>query len=374
MGNRPVDKIVVEGEDGTFDRFNSIEISNEIGAPSQCVMDVGDDGSYAELASIIGHGKAFKVYLNDRIRMTGRVVAPNTGGSAAAGTTTQIVVRTIMADAYYASADPKAKVDNTSLKDFVLALYRPLGLTAADFVFTADLERNLMTGVSARGATPAIKVEAIKSKAAKVNPPETIYEAAAKHLKRFGLLHWDTPDGKIYIGAPDDKQIPLYRFACKRGPASFENNLLDWKRTPDWTDVPTEVSVRGASVGEDAETAKRLRGVAEWADVKAAGFYRPVLVMDDGANSQATADARARRERSNRSKRKDCYDLVIDGWTCWDGDAATPIGVNTTCDIDIDAIGSPTGLYYIHRVVCSGSAQDGSTTAITVVAPGIFEV
>lgn len=371
---RPVDRITVESELGTFDRFNSIEITNEIGAPSQCVMDVGDETTYSELAGIVGHGRVFRVYLNDRLRMTGRVYIPNTTGNAQSGSTTQITIRGVMADAYFASADPKVRVQQTTIKEFLLKLYAPLGLVERDFVFRADVERDLMTGRGTRGQAPPADLRRMTAKEAKVNPPETIREAADKHLKRYGLMHWETPDGKVYVGAPDDQQLPLYRFACKRGDRSTANNLLEWQRIADWSDVPSEVNVHGTLVGEDFTNHKRVKAGAAWADVQAAGFHRPVLIMDDGSRSASIAEQRARRERANRSKRKDCYELTVDGWSYWDGASAIPYGINTTCDVDIDAVGSPAGLYYIHRVTCVGTPNDGATTSLSIVAPGIFEV
>jgi prophage tail gpP-like protein len=371
---RPVDRITVESELGTFDRFNSIEITNEIGAPTQCVMDVGDDATYAELANVVGHGRRFRVYLNDKLRMTGRVYIPNTSGSAANGSTTQVTIRGVMADAYFASADPTIRVEKATIKDFLLKLYAPWGLTERDFVFRADVERDLMTGRGTRGQAPPADLRRITAKEAKVNPPETVREAAEKHLKRYGLMHWETPDGRIFVGAPDDRQLPLYRFASKRGSGSHANNLLEWQRVADWSDVPSEVNVHGALVGEDYESRKRVKTSAAWPDVQAAGFHRPVLIMDDGSRSASIAQARANRERANRSKRKDCYELQVDGWSYWDGASAIPYGVNTTCDVDIDAVGSPAGLYYIQRVVCTGDSQNGATTALSIVAPGILEV
>ena len=369
-----MDRITVESEFGTFDRFNSIEITNEIGAPTQCVMDVGDDATYAELANVIAHGRRFRVYLNDRLRMTGRVYIPNTSGNAANGSSTQITIRGVMADAYYASADPRIRVEKSTIKDFLLKLYAPHGLTERDFVFRADVERDLMTGRGTRGQAPPADLRRMTAKEAKVNPPETVKEAAEKHLKRYGLMHWETPDGRVYVGAPDDQQLPLYRFVSKRGWQSHANNLLEWQRIADWSDVPSEVNVHGSLIGEDYENRKRVKVAAAWADVQAAGFHRPVLIMDDGSRSASIAQARANRERANRSKRKDCYEVTVDGWSYWDGATSIPYGVNTTCDVDVDAVGSPAGLYYISRVVCAGSPNDSASTALTLVAPGIFEV
>jgi prophage tail gpP-like protein len=229
-----------------------------------------------------------------------------------------------------------------------------------------------MTGVGTKGEKAPANLEPIKVDQAKVTPPETIYEAAAKQLRRFGLLHWDTPDGRIYVGAPDDAQQPLYRLVRKRGAASVNNNLLEFHRIADWSDVPSSVEVYGGQGGKDIAKA-RLKGSAEWADVKAV-FYRPVIVVNEGAKAQEQVESQAKRERANRSKRKDAYELVSDVWSYWDGDTAIPFGLNTTADIDIDAIGGPRGRYYIYRVSCRADAQSSRTTSLSVVAPGVWEI
>ena len=286
---RSPDRIRVESEAGTLDRFNSIEITNDLTSPSQCGFDIGDDGSLPALEDIVRHGKTFRVYLNDRLRLTGRVYVQEVPGSAANGTTVNVVVRTKLADAYYASADPRVRVEKTSIKDFLLAVYAPLGVGANDFVVKANLERDLMTGVGTNGERPPANLEPMKVDAAKVTPPESIYEAAAKHLRRFGLLHWDTPDGRIYVGAPDDQQQPLYRLVCKRGAASRQNNLLDFHRIADWTDVPSSIEVYGGPGGKDIAKA-RLKAVAEWPDVKAQ-FHRPVIVVNEGAKTKEQVES-----------------------------------------------------------------------------------
>jgi prophage tail gpP-like protein len=289
------------------------------------------------------------------------------------GSTLNLVVRSILADAHYASANPKTRVQGTSIKTFLLALYAPLGVSASDFVFAANVERDLMTGVPTKGGAPPVDLEPIKLEAAKVNPPESIYEAASKHLKRFGLMHWDTPNGQIYVGAPDDQQRPLYKIQCKRGAAAQANNVLTVKRIADWSDVPSEVRVYGGIGVKDVAYAP-LGSTAPWTDVVQAGFNRPVIILNDAARSQAQVASQANRERSQRSRKKDAYEVTIDGWSYWDGSQAIPWGVNTTVDVDVDVIGGPQGLYYIHRVACRYDTTGAPVTSLNVVAQGIWAV
>jgi prophage tail gpP-like protein len=373
MPSRPPDQIRLESEAGTLDVFNSLECVSDILAPAQCGFDVGDDGSFDTLADVVAHGKAFKVYLNDRLRLTGRVYVNEIPVDVTSGTTVNLVVRSILADAHYASADPKVRVQDTSIADFLVAIYAPLGLTRDDFIFDADLERDLMTGVPTKGGAAPADLEPIKLDAAKVNPPESIYEAASKHLKRFGLMHWDTPEGNVYVGAPDDQQRPLYRILCKRGAAAAANNVLSVKRIADWSDVPSQIRVFGGGGVKDVAQAP-FGSSNQFTDVVQAGFVRPVLILNEGARSQVEVDAQARRERSKRSMRKDAYEITIDGWSYWDGSRAIPWAINTTADVDVDVIGGPQGLYFVHRVVCRYDTEGAPVTTVNVVGQGIWTV
>lgn len=375
MGNRPPDRIRLECEAGTLDRFNSLEITNDISGPSEASFDIGDDGSWPTLADVVAHGKPFKVWLNDRLRLTGRAYANEVPTDASEGTSVNVTVRTILADAHYASAETWVRVQNVSIKDFLLQLYAPLGVGASAFVFNADVERDLMTGVGAKGAAAPANLDPIKLDQAKVNPPESIYDAAAKHLKRFGLMHWDTPGGKIYVGAPDDTQQPVYRLICKRGTRGQGNNVLTCRRVADWSDVPSEVRLYGGTGSKDVAKAP-LKAIAGHPDVQKAGFYRPVILVNEAAKAGAQLDAQSLRERATRSLRKDAFEVTVDSWGYWDGSSSTtiPWATNTTVDVDVDAVGGPLGLYYIHRVGCRYDAGGAPLASLSLVGQGILSL
>jgi hypothetical protein len=209
MAKRYPDTVRVEAEGiGSFDRFTSLAISYDLTAPSEAAFEVGDDGSWKELKDYIKPGTKYRVYVNNALKLTGKAIL-NDVPIDERGSVVRFSVRTKLADAMYASADPKTRVSGTSVKDFVLALYAPLGFGPGDFVFDADVSRNLLTGVARTGAKPPPEFESMLENKAKVQPPESIYAAADKHLRRFGLMHWDSPDGKIVVGAPDDEQMRL---------------------------------------------------------------------------------------------------------------------------------------------------------------------
>lgn len=370
---RQPDRIRIESDRGAFDAFNALTITNDITAPSEATFDIGDDGSWESLSPVLAHGKVFKVYLNDRIRLTGRIEAQDAPTSASSGSTIQLVLRTKLSDAAYASADPKTRVENVSIKDFILAVYRPLGYTVADFVFAAGAERDLMTGIASRGAKAPVNLEPIKAEQLKIGTSETIRDAVASRLRRHGLMHWDTPDGKIYVGSPDDAQSPIYVLRLRRGAAAAGNNLLSAKRVRDFSDAPSEVRIHGYTGGGETERIP-VKGVAQNQAVIDAGFTRPVIIQAEQARNLGQAQAQARRERAARSKRLDAFDLSSDGWSYWTGTTSIPYGVNTTADVMVDTVGGPQGRYYVQRVSCSLDTAGAQKTSLSVVAPGVWEI
>jgi prophage tail gpP-like protein len=283
-----------------------------------------------------------------------------------------------MADARYASADPKTKFQDVSIKQFLLALYKPLGYTAADFVFDAETDRNLLTGEKA-GARALVDLDPLQEGRAKVKPPETIFEAASRHLKRYHMAHWDAADGRIVVGKPDDMQPPIYRLLGKRGVDGQSNNVTSVKRIRDWSEVPSEVRTFGNTIDDDNELVPFV-GVATDPDLlivsKLPGghFTRPVHLPVEGLKTKGKADAQSRRELAARSKRKDAWEATADGWSYWNGSRLIPWAINTTADVDIDVIGSEAaGRYLIHRVRRSLDPHGSGSTQMSLVAPGVMQ-
>jgi len=349
-----------------FRLFTQCTLTNDLAQPAEFSFECGNDSTFKTLKPLIAHGKIFKVYLNDRIRLTGRVYA-NRIPMDSNGSTVSVTIRSYMADAWYASANPSITVQNTTIKQFLLALYKPLGYVESDFIFTKDVEASLMTGVKLKGGKNPRLIEGITLDQAKVQMPETIYGAASRHLKRHGLAHWDTPDGKIYVGNYDDQQQPTYRLVSNRSAC----NILSAVKTADWSDVPSVVNVFGFGSAKNVEKTK-IGASAEWSDVVDAGFYRPIYVQNENLKVQQLADRQVLQERSSRSKNKDAYEVQVDGWTY--GPKSIPYAPNTCADVDIMNHGGGQGRYYISKTVHSLDASGGATTALTLVAPGIMDI
>lgn len=374
---RPVDAIEIQTDSGRFDRFASIELLWDLFDSATATFTIGDDSTWKSVEKIVAPGQVFRVYCNGFLQFTGRAEVDEVPVEASSGTIVTVTCRTKLSDARYASADPKTRFQNTSVKDFVLKLFEPLGYLASDFQFAPAADVDLVTGKSKGGGAPPTDLEPLKFDQAKVNPPETIFEAATKHLKRHHMMIWDAADGRICVGRPDDTQDPRYRFLCKRGSASGGNNLLGARRIIDWSEVCSDLTVFGGSPGKDV-TKTSIRGVATDLDLLNVAannghFKRPVILPVEGVKTADQAAAHAQRELAARSRRKDAWEFETDGWSYWDGSSLTNYAINATCDVDVETVGGvANGRYLITRVARSLKHDAGATSSIAVVAPGIL--
>jgi prophage tail gpP-like protein len=363
------------GAGAVFDRFTSVQITNDIGAPSEALFEVGDDGSWRDISRFIAHGARYRVFINGKPRLTGRVEMSDIPVDSSAGAVIRFTVRTKVQDAWYAGANEEISLKKIKLDEFVYKLYEPLGYAPSDFILpkNSSLARDLMTGMGSTNKEPDRSLETLSKDAAKVRPPETIFEAADRHLRRHGFMHWDSPDGKIVIGTPNDNQPPRYYLIQDRANQGMYNNLLGNTRTQDWSGIPTSLGVYGVGGGRTTSRA-RVSASAEDADVIAAGFYRPVKLVAEAIKTKELATRAATREMSARSKSKDSFDIEVDGLSWWDGQRSIPYGVDTVAEVTTDVAGGRVGAYYIHRVISTRNATDGDRTNLTLCKKGVWKL
>lgn len=378
MSARLIDEVRIEAEGvGAFDRFTTFSISNDMTSPSEAALEVGDDGTFSSLSDFIQIGKKYSVYLNNRIMLTGRVEVNDIPTDANGGASVRFTVRTKLADAMFATARADAKVRNVSLKAWVLGLYAALGYTEKDFVFRANVARDLITGKPSRGSTSSHDPdpETIKEDAAKVQPPESIFMAVDRHLRRFGLMHWDSPDGKIVVGFPNDSQDPTYRFRCFRGPAGQQNNVLSIGHGINVSDIPSAITVAGsgARASEGFIRAKVIEQAVDL-DVTNAGFVRPVTILAEAIRTSSLARSAALRELSARSMKKNTFDTIADGLSHWDGSDLVNYSIDTTAEVLCDTVNGQMGKYYIHRTQVTRDPDEGDKAAVTMIKEGIWKL
>lgn len=380
MPKRPDgDVVTIESVSGgnasiLVDRCTQYEIVTDLLSPSTARFELGDEGTWEELRPVIDIGSRYVVSVNGFPRIVGRLLTRNMNVTADAGATIQLAIRTRLADAMYTVCDAKIGVKNVTLKDIILAAFKRMGLVEADFIFEANVARDLLTGRSSPGQ-PAPEVQTLREDEARPHAPETVYGYVDRHLSRFGLMMWDAPDGRIVIGRPDDTQRPIYSMTCRRGAAAQANNLLSATKTEDFEEVPRDLWVFGVGGGKDQALARVkfvqldpvLFGVSPTLD-------RSAMIIDESIKTEAQAAARARREMMRRSLQKDTWLLETDGFGYWDGSSSFPYVIDAVADVQVDVGGGAVGPYLLYQCTMHGNAEQGNTTKIAAAGKGVWNL
>lgn len=371
-----IEVVAPNGDNGVFDNFTSFSITNDITAPSEANFELGDDESFDTIGRFTEPGVVYKVYINDRLSLTGRVEFQNVPVNASQGSVIRFTVRTKLSDAKFSSA-VVISTSNITLKTWLVALYNQLGLGEDDFIFDPAIARDITTGIKTdnKGFPQKVDPDTHFIGKAKVRPPETIYDAADRQLRKHGLMHWDAPNGKIVVTAPNDTQDAIYHLVCNRGKGSHLNNVLDINRTQDVSSIPSQIGVYGVAGFGKAFATTKIAGEVHDDDLIAAGFNRKVIILaGKSIKTTAHAEQAAHRELASRSKSKDTFVINTDGLSWWDGDANIPFGVDTVAEIKSDLAGGLEGSYYVHRVTLSRDASAGDNTQITVLKAGVWNL
>lgn len=357
--------------DFNFQDWTSFSVRSSITSPAEASFELGDETGWQRIQTLCGLGSEFCVVVNDRPRMLGRVEALSSPCDAQQGTVQSFTVRTKMSDAIVASAPQGLRLKGASIKEFILACYSGIGLDEGDFEFRSDVARDLMTGKGSKGPRPPKALEPLTEEQAKVNPPESIFAAVDRHLRRHGLLHWDGPDGRIIVGAPDDQQEPMGMLCMYRPPYGQMNNLLSVERVNDVSQSPTALGVFGISAGKDFSKT-RLSSFVYNEDLLARGFRRSIIINDEALKTRALATGRANREYASRNRGLDRITVSVDGLSYTEGSHLFPWSPDTVFDVVVTHLGGAIGNYYVEDVELSRNASQGDVSRITLVKQGVW--
>ncbi len=379
MSVSPIDHVRVEalGAPGSsaaefnFEDFTSFSLHSTMLGPSEASFELGDDRAYSRLSELLGLGARFRVFVNDRLRLTSRVEMLDTALSVDRSMTQSFCVRTKLTDAVYSSAPVGVQVRNLSIKQFVLSVYASIGLSAKDFDFRGDVSRDLMTGRTTRGGKPPRPLDPLKEEEAKVQPPETCFAAVDRHLRRHGFMHWDGADGRIVVAAPDDTQEPSYVLRLQGGEDGQYNNCVDAQRTQDVSEAPTELGVFGTGAKGGQPRARASATVRNQALIDA-GFTRRAAIVDEAMRNKELAARRAARELAQRNRSLERIVVSVDGIAFRDGLDPVPWAPDTTADCYFEMVGGALGLYYVEDVQMARDADNGDRTRLQVVPKGVW--
>jgi hypothetical protein len=408
-----------QGSSILIDRPTNYEVTTDITTPSEARIEMGDNGTWSQLRDAIAIGRKFRVSINDRPILAGRMLMRALPITPDGGATVQLTVRTVLADAAFTSCRT-VNVHNATLKTIILEAYKTLGLTEGDFIFNADVARDLMTGRS-KNTSSKVALEKLTEQDARVQPPETVYSFVDRHIRRHGLLHWDGPDGRVVVGKPNDAQIPIYALQCmRRSPRG--NNVLTVQRSQDYEQVPAAINIWGqggkhaygsvpvnaaamnaimmqinqktkALEGgkldkeqraalesaieklEDSYIAPPITSTLQDAVISRVAVNRQVAIIDESINTQALAEARARREMAQRSLNADSWEVKVAGWCYRDRNGRlVPWAVDTCSSLIVDTASPVSDSCYIWRVIRTGNPMEGHTSRLTLSARGVWVI
>lgn len=380
MAQRRRDTVTIEsvqagGAGIVVDRATQYEIATNLREPSFAKFELGDESSYGPLREVMAIGGRYSVAINGQPRVTGRMLTRGLNATHDSGATVQLTVRTRLADAAFTTVDPEVRVKNVTLKDVILAAFAKLGYTEEDFIFTADVARDLITGKSSSRRQAGSEPLESKLDEAAPQPPESIFAFVDRHLARFRMMMWDGADGRIVVGVPDDEQEPVYQLTMLRGPDARANNILSASKTEDYEQVPGKLSVFGVGGGKDQAKAKI--SFVETDPVLSAvdpSLSRDVVVIDESLKTLGQAEGRARRELLDRSLEKNSWTLSMDGLSYWSGRKPVSYAVDTVADVSAHIAGLESGPYLLHSVKWNGTPDDAHTTEVQAVARGIWRL
>lgn len=376
----PVDTVEVASSRGVFDAFTSLEIFNSILRSSEASFEVGDDGSHSSLSQAMEIGESFVVSVNGHRRITGRVEMQNIALDAARSSNFRFVVRTVLSDLEYADADPSIRVKNASIRDVVEQAVnrrpdRDPRANRTEIQYRADVSRQLITGVTPRGGKGGVvkPLKPLTEQQAAVQPGETVKQFLDRHLMRHGLMIWDSPDGKLVVGTPDDSQEALYHFRIFRHPEqAVWNNCRMVERSRDVTGVPSVLTVYGWQGGGDYRRSK-VHAEVRNEDLIRAGFDRTVGIVDEGVKSKEQAERTVARAWAERTRKSDSLTVEVDGFSFHEASGPSPdYAPETVADLMLETQGGGVGAYYVESTMLRRTAQGGDVTQLQLTKQGTW--
>jgi prophage tail gpP-like protein len=369
----PADVVEIEAEEnsnwggGVLDNLTSVEIAMDMTSPCEAHFELGDDGSFSQIQQALGPGQRYTVRVNRRALVSGRIEARDVPLDAQGGASVRFTVRSWIADAWLTGAAATTNYKGT-LKDFLVSVYSRIGVTEDRFVFRASTARDLRTGKPADGPDPSIRIDSLKPDAARVQVGESIYQAADRHLRRFGLMHWDGPDNTIVVGYPNQAQSPIYDLYCSRY-FGASNNVMAVTRSQDWSEVPSSVIVHGGR-----RQGVRPMAIAVNQELTSRGIGRPIVLLEDSIRNDEAAANAAHRELSARMRNMDLIEVEVDGLSYLDPASGhrVPWSVDTIASVYSDVHGGDLGGYYIARVALRRDADKGDQGFLSMIRQGLW--
>lgn len=348
-----------------LDQLQTVEVIRSLQQPCEASFSVGDIATWEALRSELAIGSVWSVYVAGSRRLVGRLMTRAPTGDSATGVLMQCSIVSALYDAQYCSVPRYRQIKRATLRQVIEHAYEELQPT---FEFRADVARNFLTG-SKTAAGFAADVDSVTVYDAQAEPGTPPAQYVSEHLARFGLIQWDSHDGGLIIGAPNEDPTPQFSLS--------DADAINIAASQDYRDATAKLTVTGAVTATARSQFTRVTTIAGAVrknqtsltdDVlTAAGVPRHVVIDDAESKTGAQAERRARREMSARLMATDTLQASVHGFTR-DG-----LHWTENCCVAVQSR-EAAGLYIVLGVTQSESAANGPVTQLALLRQGIWRV
>jgi prophage tail gpP-like protein len=213
-----------------------------------------------------------------------------------------------------------------------------------------------------------LDIAAIKIVDAKPAVGEKLWEFIDRHAKRFGLMLWFSPDGKLVISSPNYGSPPLYRFVRRlRENKDDPNNILDGSVADKMGDRHSTVTVFGKAKGSSPERSAFVSTAVD-PDVP---WFCPKYIHDGAIKSTEEASRRALREVAHLRAKAFEYECTVADH----GQGDFLYSIDTMAEVIDESVGVSGSYYLIARTFEKAKrGSDATQTQIKLVPIGAVDL
>lgn len=190
-----------------------------------------------------------------------------------------------------------------------------------------------------------------------IQPGETAFAAIERLCRYRALIAFSDGNGGVTIGNPD---------SGRRSGAVIEgDNLLSFEEDNDFSQRFSQYTVKGQASGSDTANGAAVSGLKGEASDPLVSRNRPQLIIGEEQSTAASLTIRAQWEAQTRAARAQRYTATVPGWQAGGGDIWQP---GARAQVSVPSHGLA-GDLLIERAVLRRSAEDGTTSELTLVPP-----
>jgi prophage tail gpP-like protein len=208
----------------------------------------------------------------------------------------------------------------------------------------------------------ATAIRGISLQEARPQAGETVWNFILRQARRFGLVPWFSPDGKLIIAAPNYGGPVVHKIVRRVISDDREpNNVIKGSEKNDVGNCYSEVTVYGRGLGNDVARAPIVgRAVSP-----ALPFYRPNVIHDLSVRDTDEANRRATRELMKAVHGRRTLEYVVRDH----GNARALYATDTIVEVLDEVLGISGEWYVVSRdFICDRTS--GTTTKLKLVSKG----